>query len=140
VEITEIVAIPDTYSGDETPCAGIFVGIRNADKHPGVLILDFVTDNGPLPMYVYGSLFANAENPDTAKAVLKSAALQRIKMTAGDLGEMFLITPGRRRKGNGEMGEWAVTAIERVEVEPAPTPKKTIAGVKVDVPAGTAKE
>ena len=83
------------------------VNIRHADNHKGLLIMDFATTNGPLPLYCYGDIV-------DGNIVIRSNMLVGLDLTADDIGQnSFTITAGRRQKKNGQYGNPCVVGITR---------------------------
>ena len=83
------------------------VNIRKADNHKGLLILDFATPEGPLPMYCHGDIIDSS-------VIVRSNLLVGLDLSTEDIGSnSFIVTSGRRQKKNGTYGNPCVTGITR---------------------------
>lgn len=102
-----VKVIPESFKGDlNSEIVGIFVGVRQSRDHKGLLILDFDTVQGPLPLYCYGRTKGNA-------ITLRSNRLSELDFTGGDLDKEFILMPGVNTKSDGSKGKPCVKAIER---------------------------
>lgn len=121
----EIICIPSEYKGETgKPLEGVFSGIRKADNIQGMLILDFATPNGSLPLYAHGTM-------SDSITVIRNDSLSELGVSNRDLGKTFIVTPGQHKKKNGNPGKTCVIAIERkaptkeTETEPGPSKPAT---------------